>query len=69
MTMEVLKYEKYEIEPSCAYCLKGGCGEKCEQRAEQKNRYCCRNFRYDPLKRVPSRPVAPVKPPEGSFSL
>ena len=50
-----------DIEPRCAYCARGGvinerevaCPRKGVVAAEEH----CRRFQYDPLKRVPPRPV------------
>lgn len=49
------------IEPRCAYCAKGNTiNEKevvCPRKGVVAVEYHCYRFRYDPLKRVPPRPV------------
>ena len=49
------------IEPRCAYCQKGSpINERevaCVKRGIVPMESSCRSFRYDPLKRVPPRPV------------
>lgn len=49
------------IEPRCAYCARGrALDEKqvaCPKRGVMSAGSSCRAFRYDPLKRVPPRPV------------
>lgn len=51
------------IEPSCAYCQRGKAvdGETilCKKRGVMTPEDACRSFRYDPLKRIPPRPVLP----------
>lgn len=50
-----------KIDPSCSYCVHGqqiserdvACGKKGIMAVESS----CRKFRYDPMKRVPSRPA------------
>ena len=50
-----------DIEPRCAYCCRGqGISERevaCVKRGVVPAENSCRSFRYDPLKRVPPRPV------------
>ena len=50
------------IEPRCLYCKLGKTLDKettlCKKRGVTKPDSSCRAFRYDPLKRVPPRPVA-----------
>jgi len=50
------------MEPHCAYCAHGAQldGESilCRKRGIVAPGDSCRAFRYDPLKRVPPRPVA-----------
>lgn len=50
-----------EIEPRCAYCNKGNAiNEKeviCSRKGVVAMEFHCSRFRYDPLKRVPPRPV------------
>ena len=52
-----------KMEPRCAYCRKGAAmdGDKilCIRRGIVSPGWHCRFFRYDPLKRIPSRPPAP----------
>ena len=54
-------FEK-DIEPRCGYCRRGTPleGEKvmCVKKGIVTAAGACRGFRYDPLKRVPPRPVA-----------
>ena len=51
-----------EIEPRCAYCKRGeqinDREVACVKRGIVPVEDSCRRFRYDPLKRVPPRPVA-----------
>lgn len=55
-------FEK-KIEPRCAYCARGtdlADGQViCLKRGVVSAGHFCRAFRYDPLKRVPPKPVAP----------
>ena len=55
-------FEK-KIEPRCAYCARGtdlADGQViCLKRGVVSAGHSCRVFRYDPLKRVPPKPVAP----------
>ena len=50
-----------KIEPRCAYCAKGapiGADQvACRRRGVVSAGEHCASFRYDPLKRVPPRPV------------
>lgn len=50
-----------KIEPRCAYCKKGapiGADQvACRRRGVVSAGEHCASFRYDPLKRVPPRPV------------
>ena len=50
-----------DIEPRCAYCAKGsGINERevvCPRKGAVAVEFHCRAFKYDPLKRVPPRPV------------
>ena len=50
-----------KIEPRCAYCEKGapigGDQVACRRRGVVSAEEHCGSFRYDPLKRVPPRPV------------
>ena len=49
------------IEPSCAYCARGNrineCRVACVKRGVVDAADHCSAFQYDPLKRVPPRPV------------
>ena len=49
------------IEPRCAYCAKGSAINDqeviCQRKGIVDAAFHCRAFRYDPLKRVPPRPV------------
>ncbi len=53
-------FEK-KIEPRCAYCARGRMLSElevaCPKRGVMSAASSCRSFRYDPLKRVPPRPV------------
>lgn len=48
------------IKPLCAYCIRAGQVDDvkmiCPKRGIVSAEGNCRRFRYDPLKRVPSRP-------------
>ena len=50
-----------KIEPRCAYCAKGSQINDdevaCVKRGIVQAGYHCRSFRYDPLRRVPPRPI------------
>lgn len=52
---------KKDIEPRCAYCAKGkelGAGEiGCVRYGVVKSHFKCGRFVYDPLRRVPPKPV------------
>lgn len=52
-----------KIDPSCAYCQRGKTAgtEKvlCPKKGVVTTEDSCSAFRYDPLKRVPPRPIAP----------
>ena len=51
------------IDPRCAYCQRGQqINERdvaCVKRGIVPVEHHCRAFRYDPLKRVPPRPITP----------
>ncbi len=51
-----------DMEPRCAYCARGaqldGDSILCKKRGVVAPGEHCRWFRYDPLKRVPPRPIA-----------
>ena len=55
-------FEK-DMDPRCAYCQRGTPLEDgrvmCVKKGIVSASGACRRFRYDPLKRVPPRPVAP----------
>ncbi|GHU88877.1 hypothetical protein FACS1894202_05870 [Clostridia bacterium] len=50
-----------DIDPRCAYCSRGrpmGRGDvACFHRGVVKEHFHCKKFRYDPLRRVPPKPV------------
>ncbi len=52
-----------DIEPMCLYCARGvRLGDQsvgCRRCGVVPADYHCRAFRYDPMKRIPPRPVAP----------
>ena len=52
-----------KIDPSCAYCQLGKpiTSEKvlCPKKGVVTAEASCASFRYDPLKRVPPRPILP----------
>ena len=54
------------IEPRCGYCKQGRPLEDgqviCPKRGVVSPGYSCKRFAYDPLKRVPPRPVGPILP-------
>lgn len=54
---------KKTIEPDCAYCKRGKTLDQetilCKKRGITAPGNTCPAFRYDPLKRVPPRPVVP----------
>ena len=54
-------FEK-DIEPRCGYCQRGTLLEDekvmCVKKGIVAAAGACRGFRYDPLKRVPPRPLA-----------
>ncbi len=57
-----MKNKKNEIEKVCAYCeyaasLKDKDFMLCNSRGVVASSFSCRKFLYDPLKRIPSRPV------------
>ncbi len=51
-----------KIEPRCQYCTLGRTAEAdsilCPKKGVMSPGSSCRSFRYDPMKRVPPRPVA-----------
>ena len=64
-----------DIDPRCAYCARGSRisddNVACVKRGIMMVEDHCRSFRYDPLKRVPPRPVSldTEKLSEADFSL
>ena len=64
-----------KIDPRCAYCAKGARINDeevaCVKRGIVAPEYHCGGFRYDPLKRVPPRPIKldTGKLQEADFSL
>ena len=67
-------FEK-DVEPRCAYCKRGARLDEervmCLKKGIVDAGGACRRFQYDPLKRVPPRPVAldTGKLNESDFSL
>lgn len=62
-----------QIAPACQYCSRGslsadGKSILCPHKGVVTGEYFCRKFRYDPLKRVPKKPVRQVFQKE-DFSL
>ena len=57
-----MKLFRKDIEPRCAYCAKGSqisdTEVACVKRGIVPAEHHCFGFRYDPLKRVPPRPVS-----------
>lgn len=51
-----------DIEPRCAYCRHGACLDEeqvvCVKKGVVSAAACCRRFQYDPLKRVPPKPLS-----------
>lgn len=51
-----------DIEPRCAYCANGSAVNEhevaCSRRGVVDGADHCRHFKYDPLRRVPPRPIA-----------
>lgn len=65
-----------KIDPRCVYCLRAVALDNgqmaCPKMGIVSPGGACRKFRYDPLKRVPPRPAAPLVLPASSgedFSL
>lgn len=56
-----MKLFQTSIEPRCAYCAKGRELDQgqvvCPKKGVMSGSSHCPSFRYDPLKRVPPRPV------------
>lgn len=54
---------KKDIEPRCAYCKRGAVLDEervmCMKKGVVSTADSCSRFKYDPLKRVPPKPVAP----------
>lgn len=52
-----------KIDPRCSYCARGAnLGDDqvlCIKKGMKSTSDHCRGFRYDPMKRVPPRPVSP----------
>jgi len=63
------------IDPRCAYCDKGSAINEreviCSKKGVVAMEFHCNHFRYDPLKRVPPRPVKlqTAKLKEEDFSI
>ena len=70
-----MKLFRKDMDPRCAYCQRGQqINERevaCVKRGIMKVEDHCHAFRYDPLKRVPPRPVSldTEKLSEADFSL
>ena len=70
-----MKLFRKDMDPRCAYCQRGQqINERevpCVKRGIMMVEDHCRSFRYDPLKRVPPRPVSldTEKLSEADFSL
>lgn len=51
-----------DIDPRCAYCKRGASlGEDrvmCMKKGIVTPEYHCRHFKYDPLKRIPQKPIS-----------
>ena len=64
-----------KMEPSCSYCQRGKAVTPetvlCKKKGVVSMDGACSGFRYDPLKRVPPRPITPdfSKLSEEDFSL
>ena len=64
-----------KIEPRCTYCAHGrALGDHqvvCPKKGVMDPGSHCRSFRYDPLKRVPPRPIKPAGSdlPDEEFQL
>ena len=64
-----------KIEPRCCYCKRGTALDEdtvmCLKRGIVHPSHHCPSFRYDPLKRVPPRPISPdfSRLKEEDFSL
>lgn len=56
-----MKLFRRDIEPRCAYCLRGSrINDRevaCVRRGVVPAEFHCRGFRYDPLRREPPRPA------------
>ncbi len=56
-----MKLFRKDIEPRCAYCAKGSVINDrevvCTRKGVVAVEFHCSRFQYDPLKRVPPRPV------------
>ena len=58
------------IEEKCEYCHFGRRVNDrqtilCVKRGAVAATFCCKNYEYDPLKRMPARRVQPIAPPNG----
>ncbi len=58
------------IESKCEYCHFGRrVADRqtilCAKRGAVASTFCCKNYEYDPLKRMPARRVQPIAPPNG----
>ncbi len=62
------------IEPACEVCACGrrasdGNAVLCSRKGVMPLYHHCRHFDYDPLRRIPSRPMGPGKFDEDDFKL
>ena len=52
-----------KMEPRCAYCMRGTALNEtqviCRKKGVVSSGEHCRAFRYDPLRRVPPKPILP----------
>ena len=67
-----MKFRK-RIDPRCAYCIHGSTISEtqvaCVKRGIVPAEHHCAAFRYDPLKRVPPRPVKLAEKKAEDFTL
>ena len=67
--MKLSKLLRKDIEPRCTYCADGK-RIACRKRGVMDAADHCRSFRYDPLRRVPTKPaVLREKFTNADFSL
>lgn len=63
-----------KIKPACAYCAEGalqaeGGGVLCSRSGIVPPEHSCKKFKYDPLKRIPPRPLPLGSYDESDFAL